>query len=376
MNVLKIFRAIDFPLLLATISLTILGILTIFPIGDVDTTLFYKQILFLGIGIVMVIGIANIDLSFLRNGKIVLLLYGLVAASMIGLLFFGQEINGAKSWYILGSVVVQPVEFAKLVIILLLAKYFTHRHIAIGYFKHIFISLVYVGIIFVLTIAQPDLGSAIIIAFMWLGFVVLAGMSKKHLLVLSVIAIFAGLVSWNVIPTYQQERIQSFLTPEEDLSGVGYNAYQSKIAIGSGELVGKGLAQGTQSKLAFLPEYETDFIFSAYGEEWGFIGILILFFLYGVMFTRILGSALKGETNFEILFMVGVALYILIQSSVHIGVNTGLLPVTGTSLPFVSYGGSHLIIEYILIGMIMSMKHRGGVINREDKNEINDIFHG
>ena len=357
---------------LTAVSLTILGILTILPVGSTDPTLFYKQIIFLIIAVITSVFVSKIDFSFLRSGKVTFLLYIITVFVMISLLLFAPEINGAKSWFIFGPIVVQPVEFAKVILIILLAKYFKHRHIAIGFVRHLAVSLFYVGVILFLTFLQPDLGSAFIIGLFWLGFVLVAGMSKKHFLIFLIITSFFAVTSWNFLPSYQQDRVRSFLTPLEDLSGIGYNAYQSKIALGSGQLIGKGIGQGTQSKLSFLPEYESDFIFSAYGEENGFIGILILFFLYGVIFTRILTTALRGETNFETFFALGTVVYILIQTSVHIGVNIGFFPVTGTSLPFVSYGGSHILSEYILLGMIMSMRYRGNELKRKISRE----FHG
>lgn len=372
MKVRNIFHSVDFPLLVPAALLTILGILTILPIGTVDPTLFYKQIVFLFLGIAICIIVSKADLSFLRDGKLVFAIYLVAVGVMLLLLLFAPEINSAKSWFVLGPAVIQPVEFAKIVIIIFLAKYFTYRHIAIGFLRHIVISLLYVGVIFFLTFLQPDLGSAVIIGLLWLAFVLMAGMSKKHFIAFLVLAVILALTSWNFLPSYQQDRVRSFITPTEDLSGSGYNAYQSKIALGSGQIFGKGIGQGTQSKLAFLPEYESDFIFSAYGEEGGFVGILIMFLLYGVIFTRILETARQGETNFEVFFVIASALYLFIQSSVHVAVNVGLFPVTGTVLPFVSYGGSHIIAEYILLGMIMSMRSRGGIAHKDIGKE----FHG
>lgn len=147
----------------------------------------------------------------------------------------------------------------------------------------------------------------------------------------------------------------TFLHPMADLRGTGYNAYQSTIAVGSGRIWGKGIGYGTQSKLQFLPEYETDFIFAAYAEEWGLIGVLVLFTLYGVVIGRLLYHALYASTNFERLFATGVAVYLMSHFFVHIGINIGLLPVTGTTVPFLSYGGTHLMTEYVGIGMVMAM---------------------
>jgi len=155
---------------------------------------------------------------------------------------------------------------------------------------------------------------------------------------------------------YQKQRIATFLNPLQDIQGAGYNAYQSTVAVGSGELLGKGIGYGTQSKLLFLPEYETDFIFAAFAEEWGLLGVLLLFFCFGVVIWRLLYHAAHGASNFETLFACGVAILLVSHFFVHIGMNIGLLPVTGTTVPFLSYGGSHLITEFLAIAMVLAMR--------------------
>jgi rod shape determining protein RodA len=155
---------------------------------------------------------------------------------------------------------------------------------------------------------------------------------------------------------YQKQRIQTFLDPLSDIQGAGYNAYQSTVAVGSGELFGKGIGYGTQSKLFFLPEFQTDFIFAAYAEEWGFIGVVILFSLFSVVVWRLVEHAVAGASNFEKLFTVGVALMLMSHFFVHIGMNVGLLPVTGLTVPFLSYGGSHLVTSAVALGMVMAMR--------------------
>lgn len=162
-------------------------------------------------------------------------------------------------------------------------------------------------------------------------------------------------MSWQFIPQYQQERILTFLAPLENLQTSGYTAHQSKIAVGSGQLIGKGIGEGTQSKLGFLPLYESDFVFAAYAEEWGFFGVLLLFFLYGMLGWRLLHHAVHGRTNFEMLCVVGVFIFIFSHVLLHIGVNTGVFPVTGITLPFMSYGGSHLLAESFAIALVLGI---------------------
>ena len=184
--------------------------------------------------------------------------------------------------------------------------------------------------------------------------VLVAGISWKHLAALAVIG-----------------RVLTFLHPLADIRGSGYNAYQSTVAIGSGELMGKGIGYGTQSKLLYLPEYQTDFIFAAYAEEWGFFGVLILFGLFSIIIIRVLVIAAHGADNFDKLFGAGVAVMFLSHFLVHIGMNMGLLPVTGTTIPFMSYGGSHLVTEYLALGILMGMRrHARPSLQARDETEL------
>jgi rod shape determining protein RodA len=213
---------------------------------------------------------------------------------------------------------------------------------------------------------QPDFGSALTIFMIWFGMVLVSGISKKHLITVFILGaiVFAGL--WNFgFKQYQKARIMNFLHPLADIRGSGYNAYQSVIAVGSGQAFGKGVGYGTQSRLSYLPEYETDFVFAAFAEEWGFVGVIMLFVLFGIVFVRIFGTALKGETNFETLFALGVAIYFMTHLGINIGMNIGLMPVTGIPVPFMSYGGSHLLAECIAIGIIMSMRNSARPMHRD-----------
>jgi rod shape determining protein RodA len=191
--------------------------------------------------------------------------------------------------------------------------------------------------------------------------VLVSGISKKHLAVVFGAGATAFTFLWTfAFAPYQKDRILSFLHPLADISGAGYNAFQSVVAIGSGGILGKGVGYGTQSRLSFLPEFETDFIFAAFAEEWGLVGALILIALFGVLIWRIVRTARLSESNFETFFALGVASLILGQFVVHVGMNIGLLPVTGTTLPFASYGGSHLLTEFAALGILFGMRRYGG----------------
>jgi rod shape determining protein RodA len=214
----------------------------------------------------------------------------------------------------------------------------------------------YAFIIFLLVFLQPDFGSAIIVALIWLGMVVVSGISLKHLAGILGIATASFLLLWNFgFADYQKDRIMTFVDPFADITGAGYNAYQSMVAFGSGQIFGKGVGYGTQSRLSFLPEYETDFIFSAFAEEWGLVGVLLIFVFFTIVVGRVVRLALRGETNFEALFAAGIAILLISHFCIHVGMNIGLLPITGTTIPFMSYGGSNLVTMYAALGVLMGM---------------------
>jgi len=352
----------------------ILGILPIVAVGMItmdsfttETDFLIKQLIWFGISLLVMIGASFIDWRFLKRTDVVIGLFLFSCVILIILFIFGREIHGAKSWFHFGGVSIQPSDFAKLILIIVLAKYFSRRHVEISHFKHIIVSGVYAFIFFVLILLQPDFGSAIVIFLIWFGLVWLSGISKKHLFFVFLTGILSFLFLWNfVFATYQKARIMTFIHPLTDLQGSGYNAFQSVVAVGSGGFWGKGVGFGTQSRLNFLPEHETDFIFAAFVEEWGFLGALILFLFFVFVLIRISTNASKGVSNFEILFGFGLVIYFLSHFTVNVGMNVGLLPVTGITLPFMSYGGSHLLAEFLGLGMLMGMRRYSKSVHRED----------
>ncbi len=332
----------------------------------VTDTFFNRQLLWLVVSVCLFIVASLIDWSFLKNTTVIVILFSLLVVVLLSLFVYGSTVNGARSWFNFGFFSFQPTDFAKLVIILILSKYFSRRHMEIANIRHILVSGFYVSIVFLLIVLQPDLGSAVIVGLLWFGMVLVSGISKKHLLAVILIAalFFGGLWSFAFKP-YQKERIKTFISPLTDIRGSGYNAYQSMIAVGSGGLLGKGVGYGTQSRLKFLPEYRTDFIFAAFAEEWGFIGVLLLFVLYAILFWRVLKISFRGGSNFEILFGLGLTIFLLSHIAINIGMNIGLLPVTGVTLPFMSYGGSHLLAEFLGLGMLSGMSRYFRAVHKE-----------
>lgn len=353
---LKKKSPIDWVAFSAALTLSAFGLLTMNSFSGQDP-FFVRQLVWIAVGVLTFFIASQIDWRFLRNSGVAAGIYGVVILPLLFLLVLGAEVKGAKSWLSLGPFGIEPVEFVKLALIIALAKYFSRRHIEIRNIRHILVSGVYAGLVFVLVALQPDFGGAIIIALIWLTMVLVSGISRKHLLTVVFVAVTAFSLLWLFgFQDYQKTRILTFINPTGDIRGAGYNAYQSTVAVGSGELFGKGIGYGTQSKLRFLPEYQTDFVFAAFAEEWGFVGILIVFSLFGILFWRILGCATNGASNFETLFAFGVLFYFFAHFLLHVGINLGVLPVTGTTIPFMSYGGSHLLAEFMALGILSGMR--------------------
>lgn len=361
-----LFFHIDWVLLISTLFIVGAGILTMNSFVG-ENYFFENQMIWMTISVFIFFVLSFIDFRFLRRTGVIVSLFLFSIFLLLLLFVFGDIVKGAQSRFDFGAFALQPSDPIKLVVIFLLAKYFSRRHIEIANVRHILVSGFYAFVIFLLVLLQPDFGSAIIIAFLWLGMVLVSGISKKHLVVVALLGVIGLLGMWSfVFEDYQKQRILTFVHPLTDIQGTGYNAYQSTIAVGSGELIGKGVGYGTQSKLEFLPEYETDFIFAAFAEEWGFIGVLLLFTLFIIVIWRILESAMLGATNFEILFGLGLAILFISHIVINIGMNIGLLPVTGTTLPFMSYGGSHLLTEFVGLGILMGMRRYARTTHKDD----------
>jgi rod shape determining protein RodA len=348
--------SVDLRLFVPAFLISLAGLVTMNSFSG-EELFFDRQVIWLFLG-VCAFFIANIvDWRFIARTKVAVSAYVGIVIILLLLFTLGIVSHGAQSWFSLGAFAIQPSDPAKVILIMVLAKYFSRRHIEIANVRHILVSGVYAGVIGLLVFLQPDFGSAVILFGIWFGMVLVSGISKRHLL--AVIGIAAAVISvmWLfVFEPYQKARIMTFLSPLSDIRGAGYNAYQSTIAVGSGELLGKGIGLGSQSKLLFLPEYETDFIFAAFAEEWGYVGAVLLLLLALSLLWRITENARKAGSNFEALFGLGVAVFFGIHILIHAGMNMGLLPVTGIVFPLMSYGGSHLITEWFVLGILSSMR--------------------
>ncbi|MEK7147369.1 MAG: FtsW/RodA/SpoVE family cell cycle protein, partial [Patescibacteria group bacterium] len=257
------FKSIDWLLFAAVLPLLFAG-LSVMNSFTGQSQYYERQLIWIVLALTVFFIFSFIDFRFLRSSGVLITLFLAVIGSLSLLFFVADVVHGTKSWFSIGAFSLQPSDPAKLILILILAKYFSRRHIEIADIKHIIVSGFYALIIFLLVLFQPDFGSALIIFLIWLGLVLVSGISKKHLLWVFLTALTAFLVMWNfILADYQKQRVLTFIHPLADVRGAGYNAYQSTIAVGSGELLGKGVGYGTQSRLKFLPEYETDFIFAA-----------------------------------------------------------------------------------------------------------------
>jgi rod shape determining protein RodA len=352
-------KKLDWWLIISTLLLTGIGLLSLYSQTQNEKNFYFeKQAIFLGIGIFLMFLFSFFDYQVLKeNSYFVLFLYLLSLIFLGGVFIFAPPIRGVRSWYKIGPISLDPTEFTKIVLIILLAKYFSYRHVEMYKFRHIILSGVYVALPTILIYLQPDLGSALIFICIWLGILVVSGIKVRHFMILLFLGILIGVLSWNfLLKDYHKERIISFVFPEYEPLETGWSQRQAKIALGSGGIFGKGFGKGSQTQYGFLPEPQTDFIFSAMGEEFGLITVIFVLLLFLIVLWRITKIALLAKNNFARLFALGVNIWLISQLFINIGSNIGLLPIIGVPLPFVSYGGSALTALYISLGLLQSIK--------------------
>ena len=334
---------------------------SLLQLGSIDagqgSSFLNRQLIFIFLGLAAMVAVSFLDVRMFKNRPLLLLgLYLLIFLLLVSVLVVGQRIRGSAAWFRFAGISFEPVELAKLVIILVLAKYFSGRHVEMFRVRHVLISAGYAGLPIILVLLQPDLGSVMVLVSIWLGIVILSGIKIRHLIVVLLTGVLVASLAWAfALKPYQKDRILTFLNPSKDPLGASYNVAQAKIAIGSGGWFGKGLGQGTQSQLNFLPEKHSDFIFAATGEEWGFAGILFVLGAFGVLFYRLIRLSTYATNNFSRLFVSGFAVMVFAQVVIHAGMNLGLMPVTGIPLPFMSAGGSNLLINFLALGVIQNI---------------------
>ncbi len=336
-----------------------IGALSLFSLREVSSFPFLeRQLIWTGVGLIFLGGASLIDFRLFRTQSYAVLFFYLVTLLLLLFVAIADfKIRGVSAWVKIGNIFVQPVEPAKLVLVILLAKFFSRRHIEIYRIQHLVVSGIYVVVPALLVLLQPDLGSALVLVAIWVAVVVFSGMKLRHFIALILLMALAGFAAWGfLLAPYQKARLSTFLNPYSDPRGVGYQMIQSMIAVGSGQLWGKGLGYGSQSHLNFLPEAHTDFIFAAFAEEWGLAGVTALLFLFAVFLWRVIVIGMRSSDNFSRLYTLGFASLIFTQVFVHIGMNVGVLPITGLPLPFISYGGSSLVTLLIGVGILQNIK--------------------
>lgn len=313
-----------------------------------------RQSLFMLVGVFMVVVSLRFDYHLLKNYAKHLYIFNL--ALLVAVMLFGHSQLGAQRWIQIGSLSFQPSEFAKVLLIICLATFIDKRIEWLENFKDYLPVFAYIFVPFVLVMKQPDLGTSLTFIAILVGMIFVSGFKYKWFASLFALGVTMMPLFWLILQDYQKNRIRVFLNPELDPFGSGYHVIQSKIAIGSGGLWGKGWMAGTQSQLNFLPENHTDFIFAVAGEEFGFAGTLLIILLYLIIIWRGVTIALNADDDFGTLLAVGVTSMFMFHILVNIGMNAGIMPVTGVPLPFLSYGVSSLATNLMLVAILLNIK--------------------
>lgn len=319
--------------------------------------LFLRQAIFALLGLAGMFALAFYDYRNLRRATPWIYLF--VVSTLLAVWWVAPVIRGSARWIDLGFFRFQPAEFAKLAMVIITAKVLDQQGEKIRNFRYVLLSLAYVVVPVALVLIEPDLGSALVIFFTWLGMLTFSKINKKHLVSLFVCLLILAVLAWfTFLHDYQKQRIYSFVSPTADPQGQGYNVLQSIIAVGSGGYFGRGLGRGLQSQLKFLPERQTDFIFASTAEELGFIGSMLVLGLFFLIFWRLIKTMSSARDNFGAYLSLGMFFMLLIQVLINIGMNLGVLPVTGIPLPLVSYGGSSLLTTFLALGIVQSIVAR------------------
>lgn len=359
----SIFKNTDYIILILALILAIIGIVGIYSAGINSTSSgdeYIKQIMWVGISLAIMFVVWMLDYHV--SSIIGFIAYPICLILLVIVLFM-PEVNGASSWFNIGSIQIQPSEFMKIAYILLLAKYidyvYTKGKDAINKWYNIAIALCIFIVPVALIMLQPDFGTALVFASITFFMLFKSGLSYKYIVALILMVIIAApLLYFFVLSDYQQARIQVFLNPEQEPLGAGYNAIQSKIAVGSGMLFGTGLTKGTQTQWGYLPVKSSDFIFSVLSEEMGFIMSAAIVIIYIVVLYRILRIAETSKDRLGSVVAIGVFGMFFFHFLENIGMTIGLMPITGIPLPFVSYGGSSMLTNFVALALVLSISSR------------------
>ncbi len=367
----RLIENFDWALMLVLFGIVGAGLLALYSAlypqiqANPSHNLFVKQVMWLGVGLVVLLSSLTVEYQRLKSLNLWFYLSCLVLLVIV--LVVGKEVNGSKRWLNILGVQFQPSELMKILIVIHLASYFSAQEIfPYPTFRQLIIPVVSTLVPVLLILAEPDLGTALCIMTISVTMIFFMGVRWKYIFALLGTVALLSWPAWvRFLKPYQKKRILILLCPDLDPLGAGYHIRQSKIAIGSGMLWGKGFLNGTQNKLHFLPEKHTDFIFSVFSEEWGFVGCIVLLILFGILIMLALSIARRSKSRFGALLVIGMTGLILWQVVINIGMVNGLLPVVGIPLPFVSYGGSSLISLCFAIGVIENVSMRRYVFHSQ-----------
>ncbi|TSC91613.1 MAG: rod shape determining protein RodA [Parcubacteria group bacterium Licking1014_17] len=325
-----------------------------------DYVITVRQLIFIATGLAVMFLVAFLDYRVFKNSSLVALLPYLISVLLLIIVFAFKEIRGASSWIKIGVFRLEPSEFAKVSLIILLAKYFSLKHIEISRIRHIFISGIYAVVPATLAFFQPDLGSALVMIAIWLGMLMFSGVRKSHLAAIFIVGIVISTLGWFfLLKPYQRTRITTFINPYVDPRGTGYSTIQSRITFGSGKILGILGARKEERPPTSIPEPFTDFTFAAFAQKFGFVGVVVLLGAFFLLIQRIGNIGGQASNNFAKLFSLGLITMIFTHLFINAGMNMGIMPITGIPLTFLSHGGSHLIAVMAGIGLIQSIKLHG-----------------
>lgn len=355
---LRFLSSLDLGLAVSALLLAVIGLATVHSASaEMPVDYFPRQAAWVGIGVVLLLAALSIDYHVLLDLSLVLYIAGLV--SLIAVLFIGVERGGAANWIQIGPWQFQPSEFAKLATALFIARYLAALNTKLLDMRQIIIVSLIVGVPIVLVAIEPDMGGAAMFTPLVAGMLLVAGIRMRWLLIAACIVVVLGAGVWSFgMKPYQKQRVLTFVYPESDPLGAGYQVRQSKIAVGSGELVGKGYMQGTQSQLRFLPARHTDFILAVLAEEWGFFGVLTVLGLYVLYIRSAARIAMRARDRAGILLVTGLLSVTCFHVIYNAAMVVGFLPITGIPLPFLSYGGSFTMVNFIATGIILGVDLR------------------
>lgn len=363
----RILSHFEWFMLVVSIVICAIGISTVYSAthsnpNDGWSPLAVKQLVSFGLGLILLTVAVVID--YRRIERYSMIVYLAALSAVIAVPVVGRVAGGSRRWINIGPLSLQPSEFMKVALVVILAAYFARVTERRTTWRDLFVPLAYAGLPAALILAQPDLGSASVLVMIVCSMLLLGGVPLRRLALLGSPGLVMAPLLWGHLKPYQQQRVLMFINPDTDPLGAGYHIIQSKIAVGSGMIWGKGFTMGTQNHLNFLPEQHTDFIFSVFAEEWGFAGGVLVMTLYLGLVLRGIVVASKAQDRFGVLLALGMTAIVFWQVLVNVGMVTGLMPVVGIPLPFFSYGGSSMMSLLAAMGFVMSVAMRRFVLSR------------